>query len=134
MNRLFSIALSFTILLQSLGFQLMDIAQFDELIEHAQYHNQQYGDSILVFISKHYGELKSDHVKQHQEEQKDHEKLPFNHSSCSHSTSISAFVFNTFKHEFNYSDFSENIEANYHYHAPNSSLHDKGLLQPPRLS
>ncbi len=51
--------------------------QLDELIEHAQFHKQEYGDTFFVFPSKHYGELKAEHSKNHQEEQKDHEQLPF---------------------------------------------------------
>ena len=66
MIKLFSISLSFLILLQSFGISFNDLSQIDEFIEHAQFHSEQYGDNVFVFISKHYGELKTDHDKEHQ--------------------------------------------------------------------
>ena len=93
MSKLFSISLSLVILIQSLGISIADIAQIDEFIEHAQFHSEQHGDNVLVFISKHYGELKASHEKEHQEEKEDHEQLPFQHQS--HISLIPAFVLNT---------------------------------------
>lgn len=118
---------------QSMGFQFMDIAKFDDLIEHAQFHNEQYGDSMFVFISKHYGELKAEHQEKHQEEEKEHEKLPFNHSSCAHATHTIAFVLESFRNNILNPDFSESIEANFYYHTHNSTHYNKGLFQPPRF-
>ncbi|WP_419211460.1 hypothetical protein ACNR9Q_12000 [Maribacter sp. X9] len=132
MNKLFSILLSFVILLQSLGIHYDDLVQLDELIEHAQFHNEQYGDDVIVFLSKHYGELKADHQKQHQEEKEDHEKLPFNHH-C-HITSVTAFVPNTFNSELKQWEDLDYKTPIFHYQAPSSSLHSEGILQPPRLS
>jgi hypothetical protein len=62
-----------------LGFS--DLVQIDELIEHASFHQQEYGDNFFVFLSKHYGELKAEHEKNHQEEVPDHEQLPFQYSA-----------------------------------------------------
>jgi len=45
-------------------------------MEHAHFHSENHGDNFIVFISKHYGELKEQHEQQHQEEKKEHEKLP----------------------------------------------------------
>lgn len=106
--------------------------QIDEFIEHAQFHSEQYGDNVFVFISKHYGELKANHDKEHQEEKEDHEQLPFQkHSQIS---SMNAFVLNTSKEVYHIPDFSEFKTNNFHYQAPSSSLHLEGLLQPPRHS
>ncbi|MCL5129382.1 hypothetical protein [Algibacter sp. L1A34] len=132
MSKLFSISLSFVILIQSFGLCVGDIAQIDDFIEHAQYHSQQYGDNVFVFISKHYGELKADHDKEHQEEKEDHEQLPFQHQS--HMSSITAFVLNTHKSELKTGEFSELNIHQFHYQAPSSALHLEGLFQPPRLS
>ncbi|MWW23289.1 hypothetical protein [Algibacter lectus] len=132
MNKLFSIALSLNILIQSFGICVTDIAQIDEFIEHAQYHSEQYGDNVLVFISKHYGEQKADHDKDHQEEQEEHEQLPFHHQS--HVSSVLAFVLNTHKAEFKAVEFLESNTHKFYYQAPSSSLHLEGLFQPPRLS
>ncbi|SIR33258.1 hypothetical protein SAMN05421797_11077 [Maribacter ulvicola] len=120
-------------MLQSLGVHYDDIVQLDELIEHAQFHNMQYGDNVIVFLSKHYGELKADHQRDHQEEKKDHEKLPFNHSGASH-ISIADVFLNTYKSELNEVQILENSDGNFYYQAPSSSLHSQGILQPPRVS
>ena len=132
MNKIFSIFLSSLILLQSFGIHLDDIVQLDELIEHAQFHSNEYGDNMIVFLSKHYGELKANHQKEHQEEKKDHEQLPFNHSSSI--TSVTALVINTFKTELIQLDISELKTSNFHYQTHSSSLHSEGILQPPRIS
>ena len=66
-----------------MNIDFVDIVRFDELIEHARFHSEKYEDNFFTFISKHYGELKQDHNQEHQEEQPEHEKLPFEHQSCS---------------------------------------------------
>ena len=132
MNKLFSILLSSVILLQSFGMHIDDLVQIDEFIEHAQFHSEQYGDNVLVFISKHYGELKAAHDKEHQEEKKEHDQLPFQHHS--HTISVMDFAINTTILEQNVVDFLEHRTFNFHYQAPFSSLHSEGILQPPRLA
>ncbi|MFX0557989.1 hypothetical protein ACOCEA_14405 [Maribacter sp. CXY002] len=132
MSKLFAISFSFVLLLQSFGLHFNDLVQIDEFIEHAQFHSEQYGDNVIVFISKHYGELKAAHEQEHQEEQEDHEQLPFQH----HCQLTSLVVFNvnaiasTIKSPVNL----ELSTTNFHYQAPSSSLHTRGILQPPRQS
>lgn len=118
--------------MQSFGFSFGAIAQIDEFIEHAQFHSEQYGDNVFVFISKHYGELKVQHNKDHQEEKEDHEQLPFQHQT--HISSITAFVLNSTKDEFKTLEFSEFRTHNFFYQETSSSLHLEGLFQPPRQS
>ncbi|MRH99007.1 hypothetical protein GH721_00550 [Kriegella sp. EG-1] len=132
MSKLLSIWLSLIIILQSFGLHFNDIAQIDEFIEHAQFHSEAYGDNVLVFISKHYGELKAAHEIEHQEEKKDHENLPFKHH-C-HLSTISAFTLNYIVLLTNTMNFTEIATANFHYQEPSSSFEIKGLLQPPRQS
>lgn len=120
-------------MLQSFGVHYDDIIQLDELIEHAQFHSEQYGDNVIVFLSKHYGELKADHQRDHQEEKKDHEKLPFNHSGTSHN-SVADVIINSYKSELNELEFSDYTASNFYYQAPSSSLHSESILQPPRIS
>jgi len=120
-------------MLQSFGVHYDDIVQLDELFEHAQFHNEQYGDNVIVFLSKHYGELKADHQRDHQEEKKDHEKLPFNHNGTFH-ICVADVILNTYKSELNEVEFSDYIDSNFYYKAPSSSLHSQGILQPPRIS
>ena len=132
MNKVFSILLSTVILMQSFGMHADDLVQIDEFITHAQFHSAQYGDNVLVFISKHYGELKAAHEQEHQEEKEDHEKLPFQHQS--HTMSVMDFALGTDIPELNTLDFPEFRTFNFYYKAPLSSLHSDGILQPPRLT
>ena len=118
--------------MQSFGIHANDISQIDEFMEHAQFHNEQYGDGLVVFIAKHYGELKADHAIDHQEEKEDHEQLPFQDQS--HLSSSSNFILNSFKEEFKSLELPEFNEHNFYYQEPSSSLHLEGLFQPPRLS
>lgn len=134
MFRLISILLSFIILIQSVNFGLDDVLHIDELIEHASFHSEAHGDSFAVFLSKHYGELKAIHEKEHQEEKEEHEQLPFNHNNCSHVSSMMVLALNPFKEELKVHDFSEQIETNFYYQEPTSSLHSLGFFQPPRHS
>jgi len=130
--KLFSISFSFLILIQSFGISLRDSAQIGEFIEHAQFHSEKYGDNVFVFISKHYGELKADHEKEHQEEKEDHEQLPFQqHSSI---TATYAFVLNTFKKALKTVEIYEFSSNQFYYQESDSSLHSLGLFHPPRQS
>ena len=131
-NKLCSIFIASLILLQSFGIHWNDIVQLDELIEHAQFHSEAYGDNLVVFLSKHYGELKADHQKQHQEEKEDHEKLPFN-NHCS-VASVTVFVMDTSSIGLDYIELVEFRSLNFQYCAPSSTLHADGILQPPRIS
>ena len=120
------------ILTQSFGIHVNDITQIDDFIEHAKFHSEQYGDNVFVFISKHYGQLKIDHEKEHEEENDDHEQLPFQHQS--HFSSIVAFVPCTDKDEFKTPDFFKFKTNNFYYQAPASSIYLEGLFQPPQYS
>ena len=118
------------ILIQSFDIAFDDIGQLDELLEHAGFHAEKYGDNLLVFISKHYGELKEQHDKDHQEEKKEHEKLPFQ-NPC-HCTSVTAIIINSTLSYLITTQTPETAKANFYYLLPVSSLHAKGLFQPPR--
>ena len=130
MMRIISISISLLILIQSFNIHLNDITKLNELIEHSQFHAAEYGDSFLVFISKHYGELKAEHNQQHQEEKENHERLPFQHQ-CQ-TASLSLFVV------IQITEYPLDIEtvvdrdSNYFYQVSYHSLTQEGLLQPPR--
>lgn len=130
MSKLLAILLSLIMLTQSLRVDFDDIVQLDELIEHAQFHKAEYGDNFLVFISKHYGELKEDHSKNHQEEEKEHEQLPF---QChDHVPSISSFVIQNDYLKIETFEYFALKDSRFHYQPSESTLHKKGLLQPPK--
>lgn len=132
MSKLYSISLSLIILIQSIGISFNDIVQFDEFMEHAQYHMEQHGDNFLDFVSKHYGSLKEEHEKLHQDEQEEHEELPFQHHS--HISSISTFILNSQRTDFQIPDLLEYQDHNFYYQEPSSTLHSDGIIQPPRHS
>lgn len=130
MFKLTSIAVSLLILVQSFNVHIDDIIELDELIEHAQFHSDEYGDNFLVFISKHYGELKAEHSQKHQEEQEDHDQLPFQHQ-CQ-TALLSVFVVNQTSDYPLEIDLVVNRDSNYFYQASYHSLVQEGLFQPPR--
>ena len=130
MTKLVSIAVSLLILVQSFNIHWTDIVELDELIEHARFHAEEYGDNFFVFVSKHYGELKAEHNKQHQEEKEQHEQLPFQHQT--QSASIYAFVLNTPLETVSLPEIGIYGPANYFYQASYHPLVQEGLFQPPR--
>jgi len=130
MTRVVSIVLSILVLFQSFNIHLDDIVELDELIEHAKFHAEEYGDDFFVFISKHYGELKAEHNQQHQEEKEDHEQLPFQHQGH---TALSPFVLS----KNTYSEMVTAVlfkSANFFYQASYHSLSPEGPLHPPRFA
>ncbi|MEZ2413908.1 hypothetical protein ACA086_03015 [Muriicola sp. E247] len=129
--KFFSIVSAFLILFQSFNISLGELAQLDEFLEHASFHKEQYGDSLLVFISKHYGELKGEHEKNHQEEQKEHENLPFQNHSCTHHL-VNAFVIVTNFLPDEKIEVSTEKAENFYYLQSDSSGFASGIFQPPR--
>jgi hypothetical protein len=130
MTKLFSIATALLILFQSFNVHFDDITELDELIEHAQFHAEQYGDNFFVFVSKHYGELKAEHNQQHQEEKEQHEQLPFQNQT--QSASLYAFVLNTPVETTSMPEIGVYGSANYFYQASYHSLTQERPFQPPR--
>ncbi len=62
--------------LQSIQINMNDLGKLVNLIEHANYHAEAYGDSWYTFFSKHYGDLKEEHTQTHEHEKKEHSQLP----------------------------------------------------------
>jgi len=132
MVKLFSLALSVLVLIQSFSLDIKDLAHIDELIEHANFHSEKYGDNFLVFISKHYGELEKEHKQDHQEEKKEHEELPFSHHCCSHVNSAFVLAKNEIPVIKNQPDIGK--RANFHYLENYSSLEKFDIFQPPKAA
>lgn len=130
MFKITSIAVSLLILIQSFNIHFNDIVELDELIEHARFHAEEHGDNFLVFISKHYGELKAEHSQKHQEEKEEHEELPFQHQG--QTALFSVFVLNqTARYSFEI-DLVHSLDSNYFYQALYHPLTQEEPLQPPR--
>lgn len=130
MAKVFSIALSFLVLFQSFSLDLSDLAHVDELLEHAQFHSEKYGDNFLLFISKHYGELQKEHSKNHKEEKQEHEELPFTNQCCSHA--FTAYVLNKIQIPALKSCPIVHFKANFYYLDNYSSIEKFDIFQPPK--
>lgn len=89
MRGIISILLSSLLLLQNVNIGASEVLRVGNLLEHAQLHSEKYGDSVLSFLTKHYGASKKVHLTSHE----GHENLPFNHNSLTKST-LSVFIFN----------------------------------------
>ncbi|MCO5725583.1 hypothetical protein [Robiginitalea marina] len=131
MTRLAAILLSAFLLLQSLPMGPGDLAQLDELLEHARYHKEQFGDSFLTFLNKHYGDLKEAHERNHQEERQQHEQLPFQQLSL-HAFPQTCFLPGE-RFEWNTPEQTPDKESPL-AHSPLrlSSIFIGGVFQPPR--
>ncbi|MCK0192122.1 hypothetical protein [Arenibacter sp. F20364] len=132
MGKLFSITLSLLLLFQSFNLDMVDLAQLDDFLTHAQFHKQKYGDNLFVFISKHYGELKTQHDLEHREEHQDHEELPFNHHTCSHFAS--AFVLGGADFTIPKTLQVADIASNFFYQESYCQLEKSDIFQPPKTT
>ncbi|WP_369048304.1 hypothetical protein [Tenacibaculum sp. UWU-22] len=125
-----AIILSFVILVQSLDITYNDILNLNELVKHAQYHKKMYGDNFITFLSKHYGKLKKEHQEKHQEEKKEHEKLP-----CLFHYQLVPFYKAPFNNLASLLPSTINfIQKNsfFHYQKRYNSPDTLGIFQPPR--
>lgn len=129
MLRLTAILLSSLMLLQSYHLGIADLAQLDELMEHARFHEQAYGDSFLTFLAKHYGDQKQEHEREHQE----HEQLPFQQLPQQFMGHTHYFL----AQRFTWNTVPEQQESQLHlfyYHLRSPGIFADGIFQPPRHS
>jgi hypothetical protein len=119
------------LLLQSLRIGFSDLIQLDELLEHAAYHQEQFGDSFLTFLSKHYGSLKEDHNQQHGEEKPQHEQLPF--QQLSHFSGVQIVLQRQTGFDlYLTADDSASGSANFYYFLADATGFKSGIFQPPK--
>lgn len=119
-------------LLQSFGYSLDFIYKLNEIYEHAEFHKAEYGDDLVLFLSKHYGEQMMTHQEEHKEEQGEHEELPFKQLSNSLCSTI--FIVNAEMAYFTESLFVESYRHTFMYKRQFSSIYKDTLLRPPRMS
>jgi hypothetical protein len=72
-----SILFAFLFLMQSVQIQISDLLHFSDLVQHYNYHSEEFGDDLFNFIEKHYGTLAQKHRDDQPLEQQDHQNLPF---------------------------------------------------------
>lgn len=107
-----------------------DLTHIDKLLEHAEFHSEKHGDNLIAFFSKHYGELQKEHSQNHQEEEKKHEELPFNHHCCSHS--FTSFILSKIEISIEKTEPVTDLALNFHYLENYSSFEKSDIFQPPK--
>lgn len=130
MKTVVAISLSFLVFFQSVGIGVFDIIMLTDLVDHARFHSQEYGDDFFTFFEKHYGALKAEHERTHQEERPQHEKLPFQHYSFNQS--LSEVV--VFGHRFSLKKpfLSFIVEHHPYYQDLYFFLEKAPIFQPPK--
>ena len=111
---------------------MSDIFMLTDLVEHAQFHSEEYGDDFFTFFEKHYGDLKAEHQKTHKEEKSQHEKLPFQHNSCNHLVAdviVIDYVFTLEKAVVSYT-----ANPHFYYQDLYSFLERSSIFQPPKIA
>ena len=130
MTKLAALFTAMLLLFQSSNIPIADLLELDELVQHYQFHNSEYGDSLIVFLSKHYGELKTEHNRKHREEHQEHEQLPFQQNS--QSVLIMAFVPCEILLYDSHADIVFEEGMNFYYSESYSFLWGEIAFEPPR--
>ncbi|MFC5193976.1 MULTISPECIES: hypothetical protein [Bizionia] len=129
MQKLVAISFSFLVLFQSFNISFEDFSRFSVLLDHAEYHQEQYGDSFFEFLAEHYGDATFHPASSH----KEHEDLPFkeHHQACVHSAMV--FTLNIQDYLISHEPFVE-IPINSHYQESISLFEKQAVFQPPKLA
>lgn len=127
MYKIISIILTLLILSQSSEVTVVDVLKVKNLYEHVKFHQEQYGDTVLEFLTEHYGDGDVDHKNDH----RDHDNLPFKHSSktCSHNILLFAI---DFSHQELKIDSFLDSNLNFFYKETTSVYELNAILQPPQ--
>jgi len=106
------------------------IFEISELTEDYQLHKKKYGDNLTTFISKHFGDLKESHKKQHQEEHK-HHKHPVQNTGSSLQVDFTLLALSfTDKSIIEY----DASASNFNYLDLHSTFEKQKIFQPPRIA
>lgn len=132
MKVIVTISISILIFFQSVGLGASDILMLKNLVEHAQYHSETYGDDFRTFIKKHYGSLKKKHQKEHKGEKSEKEKLPFQHN-CFHHL-MNEVTLMAYEFPFKEPVISPTANINFHYENLYSSFEKHSIFQPPEYA
>ncbi|SFN43156.1 hypothetical protein SAMN04487989_101387 [Bizionia echini] len=129
MQKLVAISFSFLVLFQSFNISFEDFSRLSVLLDHADYHQKQYGDSFFEFLAEHYGDSAFHPASSH----KEHEDLPFkeHHQACAHSAIV--FTLTAQDYHISHEPFIE-IRLNSHYQESVSLFEKPSVFQPPKLA
>lgn len=132
MRILLAISLSLTVFFQSVGIEISDILMLSELVKHAKFHSDEYGDDLYTFFEKHYGELKAEHDATTQDEKSQHDKLPFQHHNCNHT--LSEVLIIKYGYSLKRSVISVTHKHLFYYKNLYLFLEGTVIFQPPKLA
>jgi len=127
MIKFFAMLLSSIVLIQSVHFDVNDIAKIPNLLDHVVYHIG-YGENISDFMNQHYGSLRDVHKEKHDS----HKNLPFKHQHVeSHFQMV--YIVSEVIVEFNIKE--DQIQSNnFTYCEPISNLFSHSFFQPPKVA
>lgn len=132
MKTIVAISLSFLVFFQSVGIGLSDILTITDLVEHAKYHSEEFGDDLFTLFEKHYGDLKAEHQKNHQEEKSQHDKLPFQHNNCNHL--VAEVVLPNYELPLEKKVVSYTANPHFFYQDLYTYLERVSIFQPPKIA
>lgn len=132
MKTIVAISLSLLVFVQSLGFSISDIFMINDLVEHAKYHSEEFGDDFFTFFEKHYGDLKTEHQKTHKDEKSQHEKLPFQHNHCNHL--LAEVIVIGYEFPLGKSIVYYTADPHFYYKNLYSFLERASIFQPPKIA
>ena len=129
MRGFFAILLASLLLSQSTSIRFSDLAAIDDMIEHAQYHKEAYGDSWFTFFQKHLGSESEMHL--HHEHEEKHQNLP-NHEQLL-TASVPFVILTECLPTFNLQATIPPTQVYFTYVENYSYTDLSDIFQPPRL-
>ena len=127
MSKFLSILLANLILLQSLNVNLESFSKLNVLFEHAQYHQEKYGDTFFEFLTEHY--VNDDYkVTKH----KEHKDLPLKQDAQNLNQLPTDFTLNSLLFELK-QNIAVQLQQNYFYKDSYSLFEKPSVFQPPKF-
>ncbi|MAD96430.1 MAG: hypothetical protein CMB99_03795 [Flavobacteriaceae bacterium] len=126
MKKILSILLTQLILIQSLQIGFDDFVKIENLLEHAQYHQEQYGDTFFEFLMEHYAD--DDHpIVEHEE----HKDLPFKKDANHLNQAPIMIAFQAVKYDLAQQS-NQQKKGSFFYKEPVTESSHSIILQPPK--
>ena len=132
MANIFSILLSGLIFFQSFNVGVTNYTKLITMIQHLDYHQENFDDNLADFVSIHYGSEQILHSEDH-EHKNEHENLPFKKESKTSQNAPIDFIINNSSIIINNNSFSE-ISINFLYREMHSTYKKPNVFQPPKHS
>ncbi len=132
MARIIPILLSSLIFFQSFNVSVNDITKLKTMIEHLDYHQEHFDESVGDFVAIHYGSEHILHSDDH-EHNDEHENLPFKNDPHSSQNIPIVFIINSSTIEINNNDLLE-LTVNFFYKEMHSTFEKPNIFQPPKHS